>query len=306
MERNYSRDIAAGTFLMAQRLTQMENEKTRYEKKQRVVREKRDILEQTFPELKSTLAAGEYWRLLGGTWPSDMAVTFIIDLAFTDPFAPYELKYEEKDFEVALKEVGKLVGVDESKVERIKMTREEASKAHQHIDWGRIAIWAIGAMVVLGTGGWLAAPYLGAAIGAAAGLSGAAATAHGLAILGGGSLAIGGLGMAGGMWMVAGTGAVVGGLLAGGSQALLAMGAQSAREELIKLQVNFREVVIRGQTAGRKAQEVIASLEQRQREIEQRLLEEREMNESNSRRVKDIEATLKALEDSIRWMKEKA
>lgn len=62
----------------------------------------------------------------------------------------------------------------------------------------------------------LAAPAIGGAIGSMGvfgGLSGAAATSHGLALLGGGSLAYGGLGMAGGVTVVTAVGAAVGGTL---------------------------------------------------------------------------------------------
>lgn len=61
-----------------------------------------------------------------------------------------------------------------------------------------------------------AAPAIGGAIGSLGvfgGLSGAAATSHGLALMGGGSIAAGGLGMAGGTAVVTAVGAAVGGAL---------------------------------------------------------------------------------------------
>lgn len=60
---------------------------------------------------------------------------------------------------------------------------------------------------------FIAAPAIGGAIGAYTGLSGAAATSHGLALLGGGSLAAGGLGMAGGTAVITAAGAGLGGAL---------------------------------------------------------------------------------------------
>jgi hypothetical protein len=60
-------------------------------------------------------------------------------------------------------------------------------------------------------GGLIAAPHVGAAIGAAMGLSGAAATSAGLAALGFGSVAAGGFGMAGGTLVVGVLAGVVGG-----------------------------------------------------------------------------------------------
>lgn len=60
---------------------------------------------------------------------------------------------------------------------------------------------------------FIAAPAIGGAIGAYTGLSGAAATSHGLAVLGGGSLAAGGLGMAGGTAVITASGLGLGGAL---------------------------------------------------------------------------------------------
>lgn len=62
----------------------------------------------------------------------------------------------------------------------------------------------------------LAAPAIGGAIGSLGmfgGFSGAAATSHGLALLGGGSVAVGGLGVAGGTSVVTAVGGAVGGAL---------------------------------------------------------------------------------------------
>ena len=70
-----------------------------------------------------------------------------------------------------------------------------------------LAIVGAGAACVI-TGG-LAAPAIGAAVGATMGLSGAAATSAGLAALGGGALAAGGAGVAGGTMLIQ---AVAGGL----------------------------------------------------------------------------------------------
>lgn len=75
------------------------------------------------------------------------------------------------------------------------------------------SVVALGAVVPLG---FLAAPAIGGAIGSLGifgGLTGAAASSHGLALLGGGTLAAGGLGMAGGTAVVTSVGAAVGGAL---------------------------------------------------------------------------------------------
>lgn len=80
----------------------------------------------------------------------------------------------------------------------------------------RIAAVAALAGLAITPAAFVAAPVIGGAVGAATGLTGAAATSHGLAVLGGGALAAGGLGMAGGTAVVtvlgAGLGSVMGGV----------------------------------------------------------------------------------------------
>lgn len=74
----------------------------------------------------------------------------------------------------------------------------------------------IGAAAVVAPLALLAAPAVGAALGGSmfgGSLTGAAATSHGLAMLGGGAVASGGLGMAGGTAVVTATGTALGGAL---------------------------------------------------------------------------------------------
>lgn len=77
----------------------------------------------------------------------------------------------------------------------------------------KIALAAAGAGAIIGPAALLAAPAIGGALGASAlggGLSGAAATSHGLAMLGGGAIASGGFGMAGGVAVVTAAGGGLG------------------------------------------------------------------------------------------------
>ena len=72
---------------------------------------------------------------------------------------------------------------------------------------------AVGGALVLVPAFFLAAPAIGGAIGAWSGLSGAAASSHGLALLGGGALSAGGFGMAGGTAVVSAAGGGLGSAL---------------------------------------------------------------------------------------------
>jgi hypothetical protein len=76
---------------------------------------------------------------------------------------------------------------------------------------GKAVLCALGGLVVTGPLVWAAGPALGGIIGGLSGLSGAAATKAGLALLGGGALAAGGLGIAGGLVILTGAGAALGG-----------------------------------------------------------------------------------------------
>ena len=77
----------------------------------------------------------------------------------------------------------------------------------------KIAVGGVAALGVVMPLAFAAAPVIGGVVGVQTGLTGAAATSHGLALLGGGSLATGGLGMAGGTMVVGAVGSSLGGAL---------------------------------------------------------------------------------------------
>ncbi|WP_297691027.1 DUF726 domain-containing protein [uncultured Eudoraea sp.] len=78
---------------------------------------------------------------------------------------------------------------------------------------GKVVLAGGAGMAVSGPLSFVFAPALGGAIGSLSGLSGAAATNYGLALLGFGSIAAGGMGMAGGMTVVTAAGLALGGSL---------------------------------------------------------------------------------------------
>lgn len=245
-----------------------------------------------------------YLRAVGENLAESDRLSFLIELYFLDPFAPYTLKYRDRVRREALRRVAVLMGNDKTSIRRIKKTGEEALKSHSKQNWAKVGLIGIGAAVAMGIGGFMAAPLLGAALGAGAGLAGAAATAHGLALLGGGALAAGGAGMAGGMWLVAGAGAALGAVAGSGGVKLFQLGADQARGELVKLQVTFKLTLLQNQADQAKAQAVVENLARQAEELKQKVEEERQLNDDNARRVKDLEDTLEALEETIRWMKD--
>jgi hypothetical protein len=229
-------------------------------------------------------------------WSQDQEVALLVDLALADPFAPYELKTSPTDFRAALGYVVELLAQPACLTAQILDTRKEALQAHKSLPWRKIVTTGVIGTVLVATGGWILAPAIGSALGAAAGLSGAAATAHGLALLGGGSLAAGGAGMAGGLWLVAGGGTLLGGVAGGAGQALRQLGAGQARVELVKLQMTYRLHVVHGQMHLYKAQHIITQLEESRQELEEALEQERQLNDKNAARVREIQTILDAVE----------
>ncbi|GAA3809734.1 hypothetical protein CSO01_22130 [Cellulomonas soli] len=98
----------------------------------------------------------------------------------------------------------------------------------------RLATVAMTAAVVVAPMAFVAAPAIGGVVGSLTGLSGAAATSHGLALLGGGSLAAGGLGMAGGTTVVTAMGASLGGALGAAVTSAYTSTDKSFRIELLR------------------------------------------------------------------------
>ena len=216
------------------------------------------------------------------------------------------MDFKEKEQLEALSEVAELICLPPDRAADVLASIASARKAHHHVAWGRIAVVSVLGITVLAVGGYSAAPVIAAHLGAAAGLSGAAAVSRGLALMGGGSLAAGGYGMAGGLWLVTGLGAAAGAVGGGGGALLHNLGANATQEELMKLQVTFREVILRSQLRSAKQAAVVTALEDQVTELRGTLTQERDLNDNNAQRLKRLEKLIAAYDDSIGWMKEQA
>lgn len=311
----YALGLSLANLLMAIDLADRETDEERRGKKHNVVNKKWGVLRDAFegdlrryvdadltqrePDLRTVESA---LVAVDADWANDRDRTLLVDLSMGDPFAPYELEVKDDDTEEALRRVARAIGLTSQDVDEIIDTREQAIRSHRSLNWRKILKYGLAGTVLVAAGGWILAPALAGALGAAAGLSGAAATAHGLALLGGGTVAAGGLGMAGGMWVVAGGGALMGAVAGSGGQALLELGASQARVELIKLQMSYKLNLLHTQAHVAKAQKVIAELDQAYDEVQEQLEEERRLNDVNSKRVKEIEKTLEAIETAKKWV----
>ena len=300
---SYALALAVASWWLATSLRYRQDDPEHARKMRRVCDKKLDLLHQMWPEAKRIADLGDAESFLAGRrLTGDTKRTLLIDLLFSNPFAPYELKFSQKELRASLEDLAVHLRLPDDTVGDLAEIRKDATKAHRTLTIGRVVVFGLGGSVVLGLGGWMAAPLVAGYLGASAGLAGAAATAHGLALLGGGTLAAGGAGMAGGMIVVTGAGAVVGGVGASGGALLFEMGAATAENELIKLQVTYKAVLLGNQAQTKKAQEVARGLVDRQKEIEVLLAEERTLNDENARKIKELKEILESIEDSRKWI----
>jgi hypothetical protein len=225
----------------------------------------------------------------------------LLDLLFTNPFAPYELHYETEQFDEGLTAVGAIIGPTPEEVRILRETVRDARRAHKEFPWKKFIVGSATGALLLGIGGWVAAPIIGELLGGAAGLYGAAATSYGLALLGGGSLAIGGYGMAGGVWLIVGlTTSAGGGLGAGAVELLHCLTPASVRSEVIKLQTYYRGVVLKYQRS--EADQFLRGLHKRLKELDVFIGDESRFNDLDMPHMKDLIEKRKALQTGLDWI----
>lgn len=284
---SYSYWFAVAMIAVAKHLEESESNTKRKDSMGEVIKLKEDALRAAYPE-----------PILCEVHPKDRkeAMLMCIDLAFCNPFAPYQLSYSENNMKKAVAAVVERWELRAFDIDAIFRDKPKALKTLTRIDYRNIALFGFGAAALLALTGAAAAPAIAAALGNAAGLSGVAAILYGLALLGGGSLAAGGAGMAGGLWLLAGVGATVG--FIGGSGGAIAVGALlqtlspgELKRELAKLLVTHFQVG-RGRLSHLikvEIQEGRERLKAEREELERNLEKERGLNDGNAPRVKNLE-----------------
>jgi hypothetical protein len=232
------------------------------------------------------------------------AQSLTIDMCGCNPFAPYEVKFDNDDLKKSIISVATHLGLMQVQAQKLVDAYDETTSELAESWWPK-ALVVIGAAAALAAGGWVLAPLLGGLLGAGAGLAGAAAVSHGLALLGGGSLALGGFGMAGGLWLITGAGAVVGLTVGSGvASALIGMGSEAAKREMAKAMVAFREVTLvdpedeDNSAACKSVGDLLTSLNK----IQERIDDEKLLNDSNSQRLKDMQSVYNTMKKAIDWM----
>lgn len=214
------------------------------------------------------------------------AMVVLVELQLFNPWPDglvWNTPVRRRSLDEIAAQVPALTPADNARVQR-ELRIVERQLRRRLVSWGRVAVVGAAGLGLGALTGGLAAPFVGASIAAASGLSGAAATSAGLAALGGGSLAAGGLGMAGGTMFVTGVGAfAAGAAAAGGARATRwSTPGEIAREALVAAVVT-RLITLDQEHDEEKAKRVVMALQTR---------------------LDDVTATIARLGDRIRELAE--
>jgi hypothetical protein len=223
--------------------------------------------------------------------PDNWGPRLLIDQCFSSPFAPYDVSVTDTALDAGFASTGHAVFGPDPVVEAI--TRTARLERAQHSALRNMSPAAAG-VVALGAAVVLVASHGAALAGMAGGggLTGAAATAHGLAVLGGGTAHFG---MAGGAIVLKAAGGVgVTAIRSGVAPVLGVGGSQAVGFELARLQTQALWYLTEDEWAAARS-----DLEIQRDELERELAREQEISDPSSRLLKDLRAAIKAIDRAI-------
>lgn len=299
-----ARQFVSASIVLGRALMDLDTNDERKSRKRRVLQRRLALLQETLAEAERVTDLHRLRPAMPNT--REEAATVIVEMAFSVPFAPYELEFTESDFDKALRATGSEMDFPHAYVDRVLALKREAAGAHARAFAFFTSPWSL---VIAGVLATAALPFLPALIGGG-GLAGVAATSHGLALLGGGSLAVGGFGMAGGTWVLAGLGTAAVATAATGIGAGMKQMIQDAPLETIRLEVAKCQAttVLRmenGSLPRTVVAERLAGLDDLRRELEKDLTTERELNDPRSHRIRVLKEKIAALGVGRDWIAER-
>lgn len=208
------------------------------------------------------------------------------------------LKLDKSSREKALNVIAEILEINADYIEKFDKAYKKSYKSLSGF-WTKLFIGAGVGVVVLLVAILTFQPEI-AAIFAAEGLTGAAATASGLAALGGGAIAAGGAGTAGGFAVLVGGGTLIGtGVGVTGGFVWAQLGSGAVLSEAAKMQVVLKEIVLAIQKDTKSFQEVLSRIIDQQSNMKRELIALRANDASNKQKIKDLEKSIEYLEKLI-------
>ena len=210
-----------------------------------------------------------------------------------------KISFNEKISIEACKEFCKYMDLDEKMVETFLKRYDSAIKSIRGY-WTKVLIGAALGLILLAGVAAFFATTIGAALVSGTGLTGAAASSAGLALLGGGAIAVGGFGVAGGIAVVVGGGAVLGGIVGSSTTMLFIASPDIALSQAAKLEVVLKEIILGQMKDIKLAQEVLKKQGDYIIELRKKLQEEELKNQKNKETIKNLEKAIKYLEEELK------
>lgn len=210
-----------------------------------------------------------------------------------------EISFNEKISVEACKEFCKYMDLDEKTVDTFIKSYEKAIDSITKF-WTKVLIGAGVGVFLLAVAAAAMATAIGAALVTGTGLTGAAASSAGLALLGGGAIAVGGFGVAGGIAVVVGGGAVLGGMVGGGAAMLFMASPDIALSQAAKLEVVLKEIILGLRKDIELAQEILKKQGECIIELRKRLQEEELKNKKNKDAIKNLKKAIEYLEEALK------
>lgn len=232
-------------------------------------------------------------ELIKDNYPIEKILIILFEMKLFIPYYPLTPKEKKLEVKYSIDNGAKVVKNLCQKIEiNYSYILEAEKKYNQALEeippgfwnWERFG-YAIGAAILIGITGGVAAPFIGTAIGGILGLSGAAATSAGLAFLGGGAIAAGGLGMAGGTAVLIGGGAILGSGLSAGIMAYLTESKDLVLRELAKIDGLSRILTKNLENPDRYLEDVIRKIIDMQENLENQI-------EAESSKKSDIKISI--------------
>lgn len=221
--------------------------------------------------------------------PAEAIAGFLITLAVSDPFDPYEINLGKRSLQVQ-KLVAQDFGLVDAQVIKGQDALKDAGRAFRELPFGKLATIggiAVGAVLVA-----IVAPWAVAAI-APAGLAGGAAVLGGLAALGPG-------GLAGGIALLAAGGASIGGLASAAGATLVQSSSVAIRAEAIQLMASaLLADQLRLANPTHSEWQILASA---YAEAENEALSIVELSDRGSDASKEAKAKVETLRKALDWM----